>query len=234
MKINLKQLLVLCVVLTTLGCVTRFEDDTRILIVGEVVNSIGEPIENAQISIYTRRARGIFVNSGYDDYLLGRGYSGNDGEFSVTSVLDLDDEFSIEIDAEEDVTNYRYYTSTIAYVPSNLVYNLNTIELKKRATLNYNITRTSGEGNTLDYKFKYNSIYCAEYYDQGVINENYSYCYNGVEDYRLLTDLRPDEERSLETILGSTVEFTYSINDQPEITEIFTINQPTYEFTFSY
>ena len=49
MKINLKQLLVLCVVLTTLGCVTRFEDDTRILIVGEVVNSIGEPIENAQM-----------------------------------------------------------------------------------------------------------------------------------------------------------------------------------------
>ena len=234
MKINLKQLLVLFVLVTSFSCVTKFEDNTRVLVIGKVVNSSDEPIENAQISVYTRRPRGIFVSSGYDDYLLGRGYSGSDGEFSVTSILDLDDEFSIEIDGEEDETKYRYYSSTIDFVPSNLIYNLNTVEIKKIATINYNITRESGEENNLSYTFKYSSIYCAEYYEQGVLNENYSYCYNDLEDYRLLTDVNPDAERSLETTLGATVEFTYSINNQPEITETFTVNQPNYEFTFNY
>ncbi|NRD18786.1 hypothetical protein HNV08_01900 [Winogradskyella eckloniae] len=234
MKINLKSLSIVCIFFLTFGCVNEFEDDVRILVKGNVVNNDGAPIESAQISVYTKRPRGIFVSSGYDEYLLGRGYSDGNGEFSVTSILDLDDEFSIEIDAEDQLSKYRYYTNTINYIPPNLVYDLNTVELKSLATLHYNITRTSGEGHTLDYSFKYTNIYCVDYYELGSINESQSYCYNDLIDYRVLNDISSDVERSLSTTLGATIEFRYAIDDQPEIIETFTIDQPTYEFNFSY
>ncbi|WP_407556383.1 hypothetical protein [Winogradskyella sp. 4-2091] len=234
MKRKLIILPVLCLFLSTFSCVDRFEDDTRILVTGQVINEAGDPVENAIISVYTRRPRGIFVSSGFDEYVLGRGYTNESGEFSVTSVLDLDDEFSIEIDAEDELSKYRYYTSTINYVPPSLVYDLNIIELKALGTLNYNITRTSGEGTTLDYRFKYTNINCVEYYEQGSFDENQSYCYNDLLDFGFLNDNNTEVEHSLNTVLGTIIEFTYSINNQSEITETFTIDQSNYEFTFSY
>lgn len=237
MNMSIKFLVIIVLLCTFYSCSTRFEDDIRVLVKGKVVNSFGEPIADAEVSVYTRRGRGIFFApgpSGSDDYVLGRNYSDSNGDFSVTSIFDKDEDFSIGIDAGDEYGKYGYYTNTEDYVPSDFVFNLETVTLKNISNVNYNISRVSGEGNTLRYSFKYENDYCEEYYEQETLNEDQSYCYADVFENRLLSDNQPDLESSFSTTNGSTVEFIYSINDQPEITETFTITDPTYEFTFSY
>ncbi|WP_179375342.1 peptidase associated/transthyretin-like domain-containing protein [Winogradskyella wichelsiae] len=234
---NIKFLVIICLLFSFYSCETKFEDDIRILVKGKVVDGFGVPIAGAEVGVYTQRGRGAFFApgpSGSDQYNLGRNFSDSNGDFSVVSLFDNDADFSIEIDAGDSYSKYNYYTNIIDYVPSDLVFNLETIELKTIGIVNYNISRISGEGNTLSYSLKYENVYFEAYYEEGILVEGESYCYEDVFESWILNDINSDRESTLVTTVGSTIEFIYSINDQPEIIETFIINEPTYEFTFTY
>lgn len=235
MKVNF--LIILILLLSFFSCTTRFENNTRILVKGRVIDDNGNPISNAQISVYTQRSNGVWSlpsPSGNDEYVLGRNYSDSNGDFSVTSLFDTDADFSIEINAGSDYARYGYYTSTTNYMPSDLVFDLENVELKRIGDFNYNISRISGEGNSINFTFRYENTYCNQFFLEEELIEEQSYCFENDFYSRTLNDNNPDIESSFYSTIGSTVEFVYSINDQPEIIETFIINEPTYEFTFTY
>ncbi|TXE15403.1 hypothetical protein ES692_16865 [Psychroserpens burtonensis] len=224
--------------LLILSCEVRFAPDVRVQVKGMIISDTGEPISDAQISVYTRRSSGGYINApgplGTDDYLLGRNYSNQDGTFEVTSLFDRDEDFSIVVFNENNYTNYSYTTSTVDYVPENLTFDLETLTLDRVATIDYNFTRTSVEGNTFQYIFNFRDTACLEYYVEGVVDSGLSYCYQNRTLNRTLNDNRPDIAGRFSSPYATVVDFTYSINEQDPITQTFTIDQDNYEFTFSY
>lgn len=213
-----------------------FEADTRVLIKGILQTEDGQGLSNREIGVYTQRGSGILFSFGnsQNDYLLGRGYSDNNGSFSITSLYDRDDDFYIGINGEEIYSNYIYATSTRNYTPSNLTFNLGIITLRKLATINYQITRTSPVGTTLTYSFTIEDTNCVEHFENGILDPNLSSCFDTFGIFGTLNDDMPDISSSKKTNLASTVIFQYSINGEPEITETFIVNQENYDFSFSY
>ena len=217
--------------MTVLSCEVQLEDNTRILVEGIVKDQDNVPISEAKISVLTKRGN---YSNGENQYIIGEGYSSSDGHFSIISLYDRDEDFAIEIDGGDAYSTYVYKTNTLEYTPLDLTFNLETVSLKKLAAFNYNMVRTSGESYTLRYSFKYIEGFCLEYYEGITLNEFQSSCYEERVVSRFLNDSNPDFEWLLYVPLGEIVEFTYSINDEPEITEFITINEDNYDFTFTY
>lgn len=237
MKCKLKALLFFGLLIMLQNCETRFEDDTRILVKGTIEDGLGNPIPDVEISVY-RGELFVFLfaplPSFDDEYLLGQNYSNSEGEFSVTSLYDKDQYFKIILDAGDAYTQYIYQSNTEDYIPSDLTFNLDAVTLYKLGTLNFAISRTSGDGNSIEYTFRYSSPLCVEYYEEEIINIEESNCYRDEFFNGTLNDENPNIESQFNVSVGTQVEFTYSVNGAPEITETFIINQENYEFTFSY
>ena len=231
MKLLFKSFLTGCVLMMVLNCEVQLEDNTRILVEGTIIDENNSPISDAKISVQTKRSN---YSDGENQYVRGEGYSNAEGKFSVTSLYDKDEDFAIEIDGGEDYSTYVYKTNTLEYTPLDLTFNLETVSLKKLATFNYHIERTSGESNTLRYTFKYIEGFCLEYYEGTTLNEFQSSCYQEQVVSQFLNDSYPDVQWLLSIPFGDVVEFTYAINDEPEITEFITINEDNYDFTFTY
>ena len=231
MKLLLRFFFSYCLLLTSVSCEVRLEDDTRIVVEGTIIDQNNLPISNAKISVQTRRSN---FSGGENQYILGEGYSNTNGQFSVISLYDGDEDFAIEINGGDNYSTYVYKTNTINYTPLDLTFNLETVSLKKLASFNYNIVRTSGVSNTLRYSFKYIEGFCLEYYEGTTLNEYQSSCYQEQVVSQFLNDSYPDVEWLLSIPFGDVVEFTYAINDEPEITEFITINEDNYDFTFTY
>lgn len=230
-------LIVFLIALVLYSCEVNFEQDSRIIVEGTVVNEVEEPVGGAQISVYTRRANGGFITapgpSGSSDYLLGRNFSSENGTFQVVSLLDRDEDFSI-IAARENYSTYEYARSTVDYLPEDLTFDLETIVLKEVGTINYNIQRDSGLDQSIAFSFVYIEPYCLAYYnEEGLVLES-SYCFEERSFSRTLNNNLPNLEGNFKTPLGTIVEFTYTINDNEQITETFILDQENYEFTFSY
>ena len=237
MRIKLIRLFVLSLMFVVTNCETSFTSNTRLLVEGTIKDSEGLPIENAEISTYTHRTTGLLffpAPTGSDEYLLGRNYSDSNGKFSVVSLYDRNYDFSIEIKANENYSEYIYRTNTNDYTPDDLKFNLQNVTLNTLVDLNFAISRTSGEGNSITYTFNYSYPTCIEIYEAGVLDPNQSYCNYPSSLGQTLNDDNPNHDSSFSVALGSTVEFVYSINNDPEITETFIIDQPTYEFSFNY
>jgi hypothetical protein len=232
MSKNLKYFAFIALVIF-LDCTPNFENNTRILAKGIIQDQNTVPIADAKVSVYTRRPNGFFIFS-QNEYLLGQNLSQSDGAFEVTSIFDKDPDFSIEINAGDAYTKYVYKTDTEDYTPANLVFNLGTVQLKQLGNVNYNITRTSGNGNTLRFSFKFVNDLCIEVFEEGILDPLQSFCFEENYNGRTLNDTNPDIVSSFKTPYGTVVEFTYSINDQPDVTETFTIDQENYDFTFNY
>ncbi|WP_178986591.1 carboxypeptidase-like regulatory domain-containing protein [Winogradskyella helgolandensis] len=231
MKLLFKFFLIPCFLMTVLSCEVQLDANTRILVEGIVKDQDNVPISEAKISVLTKRGN---YSSSENQYILGEGYSNADGHFSVISLYDGDEDFAIEIDGGDTYSTYVYKTNTLEYTPLDLTFNLETVNLKKTATFNYDIVRTSGTSNTLSYSFKYLDGFCLEYYDGSTLNEYQSSCYQEHVLGQFLNDNNSDTEWSFSLPLGEVVTFTYSINDEPEQTEFITINQDNYDFTFNY
>lgn len=210
----------------------EFEKNTRILVKGNIVDGNNDPIANREVNIYTERAA-FFAGNHY--YLLGSGRSNNEGAFAIVSFFDQIENFRISIDGHDGFGYYGYSTDTENYVPEDLTFNLETITLKRRSVVNYSIVRESAAGNEIQFSFKSENPSCYEVYEEGVLNELKSNCYNFVVGARgTLNDNLPEVSGSFNTTIGSTVEFRYSINGQPEIVETIVIDRENYVFNFSY
>ncbi len=229
MKLNL---LCLLAIFTFIGCgPPEFERNTRILVKGIVVDQNNTPISNINIDIYTERSNGIYRGR---EYLLGRGLSNEEGAFSITSLFDRDEDFQIEIYAEQSFSTYFYRRDTENYPRRDLTYDLKTVTLNKLAEVKYNISRTSPPNTELRFSFQFKGSQCFEVFDDNGLNLIQSNCLEEVDFERLLTENNPSESRTITTLLGSTVKFTYAINNGPEIVDTFIVDREDYEFNFSY
>ncbi|MUU79444.1 dioxygenase family protein [Winogradskyella endarachnes] len=219
------------------SCDTSFESNTRLLVKGKVVDSDGNPVENAEISTYTYRGTGFFIYpapTGSTEYLLGKNVSDANGDFSVISLYDNSSDFSIEIKANEDYSEYIYRTSTYDYTPDDYLINLQEVTLNNLAQATISISRTSGEGNTISYSLNYFYPTCIEVYDEGVLNSAETFCNYPSYINNTLDDNLPDTAHTLNVTQGSEISFTYSINNEPEITEILIVDVSNYQFNFNY
>jgi len=211
----------------------EFEKNTRILVKGSVVDEISNPIPNVEISVYTRRPL-WFIRRDDDAFLLGKNFSQQNGTFNIVSLFDRDDDFTIEIDGQNEFSNYVYSINTKDYLPQNLVFDLQTISLKTLSDFKYKISRESPQGTQLRFSFKHKSESCFEFFDEGVLDPIKTNCFTETSTGRFLNDDNPDITNNFLTLLNSEIEFRYTINDDPEVIETFIIDEENYEFEFSY
>lgn len=218
-----------------LNCDTRFEGNTRIAVEGLVVDTAGNAIEGAEISVYATRSTGSFLApgpSGSNQFLLGRNYSDANGNFAVVSLFD--NGLDIVINAGDDYSRYVYANYGSDYIPPNNSFNLENVTLNNLAVVNYSITRTSGEGNSISFTLNYTDPDCSLVYIDGVLNEAESNCNSTNILTQTLNDNVSETNGSLSTIVGSTLEFVYSLNGAPEITETVSVDAANFQFNFTY
>ncbi|WP_274474174.1 carboxypeptidase-like regulatory domain-containing protein [Mangrovimonas aestuarii] len=209
------------------GCTPYLEDNIRLEIKGNVQDGSGVPIPNANITVNRD------INLNYSSFELGSGTSNQEGAFSFVSVFERVDGFSINVVVDNAYTYYSYRINTETNNPTNFTYDLGTVILHNIATINYNITRASPEGTTLQFEFRYPNTNCTETYEEGESNPIFSSCYEEQVRGGLINE-NPNANNTFNTLLGATVEFRYSINDQPEQVQTFTIDQANYEFNFTF
>ncbi|MGV6831914.1 MAG: hypothetical protein ACWA5P_10215 [bacterium] len=220
-----------CIAALVYSCEVNLEPDTRILVSGQVLDEVNQPITQAQVEIASRIATSIF---GEDNLILGSGLTDDSGSFNVVSLLERDDEFAVKVNKNQDFTSYTYITDTAANNLDDLEINLGEVSLKRIATVSFNIIETSGAGNTLNFTLKYNDIECVEFFNGEEIDVNNSFCFQQVQISQVLENTVNSTNGIFSTPLLSEIEFTYSINNQAPITETFIVNETSYEFTFNY
>lgn len=213
------------------SCELSLEPDTRILVSGQVLDEVNQPVTQAEVNVATRVATSIF---GEDSEILGSGLTDDSGTFNVVSLLERSDEFTVTVNKNEDFTSYTYVTDIAANNLDDLEINLGEVALKRIANVSYNISETSGTGNTLDFTLKYIDINCVEFYNGNEIDLENSICFEQVQISQLLEGTVTSSSGMLFTPLLSEIEFTYSINNQAPITETFIVNDTSYDFTFNY
>jgi type 1 fimbria pilin len=221
----------LLTLLLFIGCAeTAVDNDIRILVKGKVVDQSNTIITDAHIQVYADADA-----PGADRALLGEGFSDASGNFEVTSLFGPNALFYIVVSADDQFSTYRYQTSTEEFTPNDLTFDLQTVELKKLAVFNYDIIRESGDDNTLDFSFRFIDTSCIEIYNEGILNDIESDCYQ-VRLWSLsLNNLNPNiENRRITIPFQSQVEFIYSINGEDPVSEIIDINTLDYVFQFSY
>lgn len=208
------------------------EKDTRVLVKGHLLDENNNPLAGAEINVFT--SRDYFLSSG--NYLLGTNYTKTDGTFKVVSLFDEHETFSVEISKGEDYSNYTYITNTKDYLPENLEFDLKTVYLKRLANFQFNITKTSNQPDVvLQFSFTVKSTNCYEFYERGVLLPSPQYsCYDDFLIGTSLNTANPNVSSAYKTLLGTTVVFKYSKNNEPEITQTFIIDQENYEFNFTY
>lgn len=234
---KIKRLCVLSAFLSFWACEVPLDDDTRILIKGQLIDENGQPIPDAEISVFARRSSNFLVSSGPSgdsDNLLGRNYSADNGEFSVISLLGRDEDFVVEIYVNDNYSKYQYKTNTEDYTPEDYLIDLGTVELKRIAALNFNIERTSAAGTEFQYTLAYETSNCREVYFNGELIAEETFCFETNSIGASLNDENPDDSGIVASVVGSEVIFTYSINGGAQESQIFSINQPDYEFNFTY
>jgi hypothetical protein len=214
-----------------IGCVeTQIENDIRVLVNGRVVNQDNSPIADAHIEVYTD------ANAFNADRIkVGEGFSEANGNFSVTSLFGANDLFYVLVSSGDAYATYRYQTTTETYVPDDLVFDIETVELAQLAVFKYTITRESGEDAILDYSFRFIEPSCTEVFNEATLDVENSQCYEVRQISRQLNNSFPNIEDSQFIVpLQSQIEFVYSINNTESISQIIDVNTLEYEFQFNY
>lgn len=234
----IKVLLIFLCLLFMYSCETRFEDNTRILVTGNIIDENGDNVSDVQINVYTRRNSGSIFSgaNSRDEFLLGSNLSEEDGTFEVVSLLDLDSDFSIEFFGNSNFSNYVYRINTENYIPDDLTFNFEDIQLLRLATVDYRFTRTSGAGNVISLNISYTdgNQFCIDEFDDEPTIPLQSTCAQVRFDNFSLNDNRPDFQSTLKVPFGTEIIFTYTINNGDEIVESYLINQEINEFSFTY
>ncbi|WP_296322411.1 carboxypeptidase-like regulatory domain-containing protein [Winogradskyella sp.] len=208
---------------------TIIADNTRVIIQGRVVDQFGNPLSNALVEVKTTGSS--FAAS---TFLIGDGLTDDNGEFNITSLFGYNESFEVTIQLDNSYSDYSYSTNTQTFIPQDFIFDLDTVTLIELSNFSYDLTRVSGDGNTIDFSFNYISSQCAEVFVDGVINENASQCYDMATSGSMLGDDNPDFSSSFSTQLGSEVEFRYTINNGVEMSQILNINNENYAFEFTY
>lgn len=214
-------------------CGPDFQTNKRVLILGQIQNANGEPLSNIDVSAFTL-TDDYFQGIQQNGYLLGRNKSEADGTIAVTCLLDVESDFFIKVNGDDDYIDYSYVFKTDLSEPENLVINMGTVMLQKKANITFNITRSSPEGTPIDYTIAYQNPFCAVVYEDDSLISEQSNCFETVSFNRSLEGTTDQDTDSFSSVLGSNVTITFSIDNQPQMTENFTIDQLNYTYEFSY
>lgn len=213
----------------------EFEKNTRIFVKGNVLDEKGIPIDKARIIVNTATGYYFSLYGPSDrDFLLGENFSQSNGDFSVFSLFDRDEDFNIAIDAGEVFSNYIYRVDTEDYIPSDFTFDLGDIKLSRRAEVTFNITRSSPLGTKFRFSFRFSSPNYVAYYIGDDLDEEKTKFSNILEQSFFLDENESEISGNINSLLGSEVIFTYQVNDDSEKSETFIINTEDYEFNFSY
>lgn len=231
-QLRLKEILKICTFILLSACEVPYKNNARLLVKGEVRDQDGAPIADANISVKVRVGESIFLSDATSTLSTMRTLE--DGTFSTIMLFPVDENFAVEVDATPSFIRYQYRTDTRnSHISQNLI-DLGLVTLKQNAQLNYNITRVSSNVETFYFRFFFENNACVEFFDDGILNDDLSSCYEYIDWDGTLTDESPDFSSSFVTTLGSEVNFQYSINGLPTVTQTFTINSLEDEFSFTY
>lgn len=225
MKKNLLRILLLFTVFTAVGCLgddVDIENNRRILVKGKIIDPQGVPIPN--ISVLT---------SGFGDE-LGRTSSDSDGNFKLISLDEQFDPLDIFINYENFTNTQDFYSSLAYYSPEHtdrVLYDMGTIVLGKRATLNLILKNSSGTEDILNYEIKFTPSLCELPLNMTNPPENCDLSQNRSGS------LSPSSENQpfyINSIQNSNVIFEYSINDGPTQTIEIPLTNEENTYVFEY
>lgn len=211
-----------------LSCEAEIDNNTRVLVTGNVVDYNNNPINGATVDIYADSGPSV------SGARLGQGFSDASGDFDVISLFGPNESFDITISLNPGYSTYEYMTSTSDYTPNDLTFDLNTVRLAELSRFNINIIKDSIDNEELDFSLTYIQPFCFEVFEQGAIIEAQSACFPEATFTRILNIDFPELNRQILIPLGSTVVFTYSIDGGQETQEEITVNSTDYVFEFSY
>ncbi|MEM1002885.1 MAG: hypothetical protein AAGH46_09575, partial [Bacteroidota bacterium] len=115
----------LCVLIN--NCVPDVVNNTRIAVIGSVVDQNGNALGGAKIQIF----------AGSISFLLGEGESQTSGEFLIPSFYSRFREFEITIRNEGNYSSFRRQMNTTNFTPDNFELNLGQITLREFRFFNF-------------------------------------------------------------------------------------------------
>lgn len=224
--------------LLLIGCQPKeFEKNTRILTSGKVVDQNNAAITNASIQIFTDDEVGSifnifpFVPTANQIFNLASTRTNELGEFSAVSLLNTSNNFIVSVEKNENYASYLFKTSLLDYTPDDLTLNLNSITLKEKSNFEL-IVINQNQASNITLTFSYEIPFCAEVYEEGILQEDVSYCYP-LETFAVnLQD--EDFSGNFISTAGSSIQINYSVNGQPEIIDTIILNQSENVVTITY
>jgi hypothetical protein len=240
MKLKLRLFFITGFLLALNSCDDRVSlaNSKRLLVKGTIINQNNEAIVNAEIGIFARRNNefdtpGLGFN-GFGGELIARTASNSDGTFSLITLYPITQSFSVEVFGQEAFTKYSYKTDIKNFEPTDLTINVGNVVLSEKSEVTFNINRTNTTSTELQYRISHNSVFCREVFFEETLDEELTQCHETLQIVRTLDDNNPDDTIVFTSLVNSEITFSYSINGQPEQTEILTIDQADYEFNFNY
>lgn len=219
-----------------LGCVPDdfVEDNRRNLIVGQVLNEEGSPLENITVRSAFDINNLIQEQFGFPsnlDPVLGESSTNSNGDFSFTSLVSRNNSrvnyVSIGGDENSNLQRVIYVLDN----PFSGLIELPTTVLVPNAQLELNIERTSTAPTILFYTLEYADSQDVIFLSEGSLNIS-------LNDSGELDVAENEEIITVSTQLGSTATFTYRIFNDDELieegTETITIDQETQTFSFEF
>lgn len=228
MGLAIKLLKFFCLLLL-IGCQPKeFEENTRIRVLGTVLNQNNVAIENASINIFTNDEVGSLINffpgvpTFNQIFNLGSTNTNQSGEFSVVSLLNKSNNFIVSVEKNENYAPYFFKTSVLNYTPDDLSVDLNEISLKEKSNFQL-VLINQNPSSTITIAFNYEIPFCAVVYEEGILQEHLSNCYS-TETFTVSL-LGEDFSKSFISTAGSSIQISYSVNNQPEVVETINLNQ---------
>ncbi len=227
MKQNLLKFLFFAVFLSLTSCLgddVDIESNRRLLVKGKITDTQGQPLSNISV-----------VTSAFGDE-LGRTNTDADGNFYLVSLdeqfdpldilVNVDNFYNISINDEYSTRSYFSEAHT-----NRLLYDLGTIVLEKRATLNFTFNNIPGDENTLTYTIKYTPANCElplnvfDPPENCELNASFDGNFNSISENQTI---------HIESILETNVILEYSINFEPTQTIEIPLTNLETNYVFEY
>ncbi len=219
MKLHLSFLFFFSLVL--FSCEPAIKGNERSFVEGTVLDFEGNAIANVSVTSRTQ------------NLLLGKGTTDSNGNFEFTSLQSRFSEFIVDVNTENDNSPFGMYSIIYSDNPLQLNYNLSNITLRRKASLVFNIKKTSNENNTLDWSLQYTEPTC-EVYDDEETNESLGRCYETGSFEGTLDNTNPDFESEFTSVQNTTVQFTYQLNNTEPQTISIELTEATNFYEFEY
>ncbi|MCG2431318.1 carboxypeptidase-like regulatory domain-containing protein [Aequorivita xiaoshiensis] len=232
---HLFQYFLLGMVLLFQSCEVDIMNDKRVLVTGTIVNSDNNPIPNISVRSQTTR-----------NAILGEAISDENGQFEFTSLMSKPPyNFYIAVNSKPfgEIWYYHYDTELIENIDYSAkafydetsnrnatTYNLGVIQLNKYAKLNLHINNIPGDTNTLEFKLDYDSAICRV----DLNGNDFNQCEDEDFEFRFLDSEYSDIYMNVESQLGSTVDFIYKLNGEPEQSISIPLTNPENTYVFEY